>query len=263
MAEEHPLKLAAIAVVGTITVGTLVVTQWIVPTLTASLSHELTLAKEKASATQVEIATIKSEREKLSAAIEDEKSKAQKESVALLAENKVLKEKLFNAEKVNSFLKGDPYPVGLDKIKLGESKDKVLTIYQGANLVETPRSVRIKQTNDLFREIRYNHSARKPGEGKIESIQYDLGTLDRIRDRNLPTVPKNWLAESLAKALGEPDVIGLDNDCLVWKIADNAVVYYVKDTDWFEINGLATYPPACSMTDEQFKEAKKRREQRR
>ena len=171
-------------------------------------------------------------------------------------ENNKLKERLFIYQSANMFLMGDPYPVGLDKIKIGDPEEKIRDVYQGDSIKETGRNISVTKIGPVFRAVIYTHSAIKKNEGKIDSIRYDLRNIDRIFDKSLPKVPDSWIEGSLRRSLGEPFIVGTDSDCLLWKHSDRELVYYRTKTDWFEISGHSTYPPGCSITSDQVNQKK-------
>jgi hypothetical protein len=257
---DHPLKVAALAVVGTITVLSLVATQWILPTQTASLNHEITILKERLLKESEEKETLKRLGEKLSQTIEEQKAQNQKRVDSLSAENKGLKDKLFISEKSNAFLIGDAYPIGLDKVKIGDPKSKVAESYRGASIEETGRTIIVKQASEIFMTVRFRHSSNRGTEDKIDNIKFDLGTFERIRNNSLPEVPKNWLQDSLRRVLGEPLLVGEDNKCFLWKTAANEPVYYLLEADSFQISGYVTYPPGCYVSKEQVQKQTRSRQ---
>jgi lipopolysaccharide export LptBFGC system permease protein LptF len=257
---EYPIRMVALAVGGTITLCTLIVSQWILPTMTASLNHEIVVLKENVSKQREGNAALKQTNEKLSQTIEDQRRQNQQKLDAFSAENKELKDKLFSSRKANNFLLGDPYPIGLDKVRIGDSKNKIFDTYRSENIREVGRLINVKQGEEIFRDIQYRHSSSANSQGKVDSIQYHLGNMERLLDKTLTPVPENWLEQTLRKVLGEPFVVGLDNSCLLWKKSDKEVVYYILHSDWFEISGFVTYPPGCNVTKEQFGQQKPRAE---
>lgn len=256
---DHPLKIAALAVAGTITILSLVVSQWILPTQTASLNHEITILKEKLSKESEEKELLKRSSEKLSQITDEQKTQNQKRLDSFAAENKELKEKLFISEKSNVFLVGDAYPIGLDKVKIGDPMRKVAESYQGASTEEKGRTIVVKHASELFLNVYFRNSSERATDGKIDSIVFDLGTFERIRNSSAK-VPKNWLQDSLRKVLGEPLLVGEDDKCLLWKTAANEPVYYLLDADSFQISGYVTYPPGCYPSKEQVQKQKKNRQ---
>lgn len=256
---DHPLKIAALAVVGTITVLSLIVSQWIIPTQTASLNHEITILKEKLAKESEDKDLLKRSGERLSQDLDGQKTQNQKRVDLLAAENKALRDKLFISEKANAFLIGDPYPVGLDKVKVGDPKSKVAESYRGGIVEEKGRTIVVKHAGELFPNVYFRHSSDRKTEGKIDSISFDLGTFERIHDSSAK-VPDNWLRDSLTKALGEPMLVGQDDKCLLWKSAANELVYYLMQADSFEISGYVTYPPGCYPSKEQVQKQTKARQ---
>lgn len=250
--KEHPLKLAALAVVGTMGVCTLVVFQWVLPTMTASSSHEISALKEKLTATNEESAKLRQDAERSFRRTEEEKRRDADRVAALSEENRALRDRLFQSEQANTFMLGDPYPVGIDRVRVGNVKEKIYEVFGHDSITETGRTLAVKRDGDTFRRIHYRHSATRSSAGKIDSIRYELRSIERTIDESLPKIPKEWLEGALRKALGEPYVVGLDNGCLFWKKSDMEGVYYLTKSDWFEVSGFVTYPPGCSISEEQL-----------
>jgi hypothetical protein len=152
------------------------------------------------------------------------------------------------------------YPIGLDKVKIGDPKSKVAESYRGASIEETGRTIIVKHASEVFLNVRFRHSSNRSTEGKIDNIEFDLGTFERIRNNSLPKVPESWLHDSLRKVLGEPMLVGEDNKCLLWKTAANEPVYYLLEADSFEISGYVNYPPGCYVSKEQVQKQTKARQ---
>jgi len=257
---ERSIRLAAAAVVGTVRLCTVLVTQWILPTVTASLNHEIELQKEKISTKDAEISTLKQKGQQLAQSIADEKRKSDQRVSDLTGDVAKLKDDLFLARSANMFLKGDPYPLGFDKVRIGDPLSKINEFYAAKDKTENGKSITIKDASEIFRFVQFRHSSSKNSLGKVDSISFDLGNLGRIVDKSLPRIPKDWLEQSLKRALGEPFVVGTDDNCLLWKTSDNEnVVYHLIGSDLFEVSGYVTYPPGCSVSEDQLKQSKARR----
>jgi hypothetical protein len=75
---EHPIRIAALAVVGTIGVCSLIVSQWILPAVTASLKYKNELLNEKLSKETNANLETKHKYSELLRAVEDEKQASKK-----------------------------------------------------------------------------------------------------------------------------------------------------------------------------------------
>jgi hypothetical protein len=124
-----------------------------VPTVTASWTHENSLLKEKLSKSLDDNITLKKKNEKLVSALDEQKKSGLRNSEASTTEIRGLKDRLFQSQMANMFLIGDPYPVGLDKIRIGDPKQKVFDIYPHEQVSEVRREVRVKAPEEVFRRI--------------------------------------------------------------------------------------------------------------
>lgn len=259
MAEnEHPIKLAAIAVVGTLGVCTAVGSQWVLPTMTAHLTHENDLLKQK-----LEKATEDNNAQRgldaqrlrdLQGQLDAEDAKLMQRS----AQISEMEKKLHALQTLNMFMKGDAYPIGLDQVRLGDPSTKVMDIFKGDQIRENRRALTVVRPGELFRDISFRHSTTKETQGKVESIRFSYNALARII-AGAPKLPDGWLESILKKALGDPRVIGEGNDCLLWFMSDKELVYYRLRDDGFQIGGLVAYPAGCWVTDEQLQKYGRKR----
>ncbi|MER9450107.1 hypothetical protein [Mesorhizobium sp. M0254] len=264
MAEtDHPIRAAAVAVGGTIGVMTLLFTGIVLPTMTASrdnkiesLSTEIGTLKENVTDLLNKISAGQRTISDLQAASGQDRNINQKKMDDLNATIATLKDELFFALKANIFVKGDPYPVGLDEIQLGDSIDKVIGMFASGKMSDSGHQFVFEDKSaPIFRKIRFKHYDEKAPSWTVDSIDFDYDGIGRILDKS-PKIPKEWLKNALVKALGEPFVIGLENQCSVWKVGKDSVVYYLEGEDWFQISGFVTTPGGCSPTDAQVKAIK-------
>ncbi|QUS39068.1 hypothetical protein RPMA_09650 [Tardiphaga alba] len=256
--KKHPLQIGIIAVVATITVCSGIFFTWVAPTLTASVNHELTLTKERLSAETERSALHKRAADEIQKRADAQNDASRSQIEQLKGDLASLREKLFVAEMANSLTADNPYPAGIDAVKIGDLKTKVAEEYDPSMIEETGRNVAVKRGGDLFRRVVYRHSSTDKTKGIVDDIVFDLSTFERIRDSNLPRIPKGWLESALKRSLGEPMVVGTDSNCLMWKTLRKEVVYFQPDRgDRFSINGLVSYPAGCDITDEQIKRYRK------
>ncbi len=251
---DKPLWIATVAVAGTIGLGTAIVHQWIIPTITAGL--------------QFEIQSLKAERDKqqkLSAEAVEEKKKLSDETVKIRKQNDererqssaqidLLTNQLFAFKMASIFQVGSPYPIGLDFVKIGDPKSKIREAYPNVSITEKGRSTTIEPISEPFTKISYVHSESKPDSKEtITSIRYSASNLPRIIKGSKERVDAAWVEANLNRTLGKSFVIGRDDDCLLWRLSDKELVYYLRGSDWYFISGYTTYPAGCSISDEQAK----------
>ncbi|TGV90027.1 hypothetical protein EN801_020435 [Mesorhizobium sp. M00.F.Ca.ET.158.01.1.1] len=260
---EHPIKAAAVAVGGTIGVMTLLFTGIVLPTMTASrdnkidaLGTDITSLKAKVSGLENNVAAGQQALNDLRQASDEERRKNKKTIEDLNSEIKGLQDQLFTSQQTNIFFKGDPYPVGFDKIKLGDSKDKIMSVFPSGAMSDSGHQITIEDTSaPIFRIMKFKHYDEKAPSWTVDSIDIKYDDIGRILDHS-PKIPKNWLKDALVKTLGDPFVVGIEEQCSLWKVGKDAVVYYINNQDWFEISGFVTYPGGCSPTEKQLKTLK-------
>jgi hypothetical protein len=165
-----------------------------------------------------------------------------------------LQMELFESQKGNIFMSGSPYPIGFDKIKLGDPIEKIAEAYPYENQSKSSSSILLDPSSDIFRWMRFEHDRGKV-KGKVDSVSFDTGTLRSFGKNPKPPLPDRWIETALTRALGEPIVrIGVDEKCIVWKVEDEqkSFVFHVEgETDF--IISVALWPPGCFITDDQRK----------
>ena len=253
---EHPVAVCAAAVAGTVTICSLVAYTWVIPTITASLAHSIEVHKEElatkekeASILEKDKAVLKMQTSSLQSRIADLTDQLEKLRVEKDASVATLKADLFASQKVNLFTPNDPYPFGLDKIRVGDPVDKIAAAYPFES--DAGKSyISVKLPNDIFTKVGFSYG-RKKTDGKVEAVTFDLGRTLTALHPQLPTIPEGWLEQTLRRTLGDPKVIGPEEDCLVWlPKKPSPIVYYTKgDTRYFISEALA--PGGCYVTDEQ------------
>ncbi|MES0016157.1 hypothetical protein [Mesorhizobium sp. M0036] len=267
MAEtDHPIRAAAIAVGGTIGVMTLLFTGIVLPTMTASRDNKIESLSTEIGTLKENLADIQNKltagqriiTDQQSSANEDRNTSKKKEE-NLKTQIESLEDQLFIVQQANIFVKGDPYPLGFDQIKLGDSKDKIMELFPSGKVSDSGHTITFENKSaPIFRRIRYNHYDQKTPTWTIDSIEFDFDRIGRILDHS-PKIPKEWLKNALLKALGEPFVIGLENQCSLWRIDKDSLVYYLEGEDTFQVSGFVTSPGGCSPTDQQVKTMKSKK----
>jgi hypothetical protein len=154
MAEDirnHPLSIAAIAVAGTLTICIAFISAIVMP-----------LAQKDA---EKEIA----ENKKLRSLYKEyEANKSQ--TLKLLEE---ANSKIAELQSLGAFEKNNPYPIGLDRVKLGDGIDKInLTfIAEKKEINEIVDCVSVEIKHPLFRDVTYYYDKKDPNK-KIEHIAF-------------------------------------------------------------------------------------------
>lgn len=257
---DHPLTLCAAGVVATVGVCTVATFQWIVPTMTASLTHSAELLKEGLKkrdddkhGLERQINGLKNQITNLNKEVEDFRK------VIALKDKSIakLKTELFESQKANIFTAKSPYPMGLDKVKIGDPIEKIAEAYPFETNSNNNSWISVKLPSEVFTRIGFNHSYEV--QGKVEAITFDLGRFRGMLQQEPPVIPDGWLEQMLTRSLGEPILIGVDDDCLVWleDKKSNVMIFYKRgDTNYMVSTSLL--PGGCFITDEQRKKSKDR-----
>jgi hypothetical protein len=246
------IALAAAAVVGTIGLSTVVVYQWTLPTLTASLSHKIALLEERLSVETEATAELMAHNEALAARMIRERDDHRQQIAQLQDENNNLGRRLFESQIATLFLPGSPYPVGLDIVRIGDPDDKVLEVYAQGDVSAVGKRLVVDGQGDIFLRLVYTHSYSDRTVGLIDSIQYDLANYQRIGNDTLPDIPEGWLEDTLRRTLGEPYIVGVEAECLMWNVKGVGLVYYLGGADRFMISDYVSFPPGCDISEEQM-----------
>ncbi|MBY3536149.1 hypothetical protein HFN68_25010 [Rhizobium laguerreae] len=264
---DHPVVLCAMTAVGVLTVCTGITFSWIVPTMVASTNNKLEaatresqkLASEKAESDN-RLITLRAELADMGkrlTASEQEKMQIVADKDKRIAE---LKNELFESSTVNLFISGSPYPVGFDKVRVGDPVAKIAESYPFQNDSESSVRVSFRVPSDVFYRLSFDFDTDQ--KDVVEAVSLSIGRLRGLGSNPLPELPDSWIETTLRRVLGEPKAeIGPDKQCLVWTMDDAAksLVYYrKKDTDYMVSSTLS--PGGCYLTQDQRKEfdAKKR-----
>jgi len=202
--KDHPVSIAALAIAGTIAVGVLLYKEVILPTHTLSLSNEIyTLSKERDEL----------KKEKL----------AQNNLLASLKnENQALSKQLINMEASNIFITENPYPAGIDQVRIGDKLTKITEIYNKNNFPEASveieddkRYVTVRNANSAFRYITYFINEKKP-ELTISHISFSGFSMENESS--------DILQERIISAFGRPDTNPHGN-LYTWESAFNTTIF--------------------------------------
>lgn len=203
--QDHPVVIA----IGSGAAALIFAQTVIFPTMTASLQNEVSSARSQ---TQ-EVATL---REQLKKATEDT-AKAKLE--------------LKTAQLNNVFSVGNPYPIGLHNVKIGDSPDAILSSYPVEAVVKTSATYwSVKLDHATFREVVYFFDQQK-----------------NLKDRKVRTLlffatdrASGVIRDKLTEALGKPSISGPKPDCFVWSLGKDLFV---------RANGSNSFSIVTTQTD--------------
>ena len=196
--KDHPLAIAAIAVSGTIVLGVLLVKEVVLPVYTVSLQNKLS-----------ELSNVKS------LLVETEEKAAK-----LQARLERTEKDLFAVQQINLFGLGNPYPATLDKVRLGDSVDAVLSAYPDAKVQKSDGYWSIELPKSIFRYVAYFFD-EKSETRNITHISFKFGY----------KVPDSFLQEKLIATLGVPFVYS-QKGFFSWEVNGVAEVYKPADDEF-------------------------------
>lgn len=257
---QNPITVAAAAVAATIGLAIILVKEIVLPTHSAAVTFEAAVAKkdfaEKLEAAQSANAATESALEKEKAATIKLKSEADE----LKTQIKELRIILFATQQNNLFSRNDPYPFGLDRVKVGDSVETIQQVFAGSTVKSQKRQMRVEGGHDLFTDIFFTFDADSK-EKVVDSIRYYISNYTRSK-RGLPAVPDGWLGEALEKALGKSVMVGPDEDCRAWPLQERVagyrvMVYHEKRDFSFSIMMAKGVPVGCQISTKQLEELKK------
>jgi hypothetical protein len=256
MAEDsHTIRDIVIGAVGAFTVLTTAGFTWVLPTMMAAKDHQIELLQEQKDKLTTERDTATKNKE---AAVTDalaQKMMADNERQVSddlrresLAQKSELEKQLFASSLVNTFSTNNPYPVGIDRVRLGDNTDKIAQVYGTEKLKVEKAFTSVILDDGLFLRVTYH---RRP-DGVINGIAYSTNALRRISKR-MPRLPDDWLSTSLVRTLGEPVIIGSNDDCQMWRPSHDVIVFMLKGDDLFYLGDYTALPAGCDITEEQKK----------
>lgn len=195
---KHPLVVIALAVIGTFGFSY----QFVLPIMTAKLQNDV----DK---------------------IPSYEKKIDEDNVKIDELNKKLQQietQLAIAQNANLFTQDDPYPIGLGKLRIGDSIENLITYYGEKNLEKKDGFWIIKNIHSVFNQIIYYYNDESPKK-EITHIYFEKA-IDLKR--------KKSLQEILENKFGTP--IRLKNDCYAWNLS-NGLIYKINDVSYI------LYPP--------------------
>ncbi|KFZ39140.1 hypothetical protein HR45_01710 [Shewanella mangrovi] len=207
--KDHPISIAAVAVAATIGLCILIGKEIVLPTYTASLNNTIELLKNEKNKIETEKKSIENKAEALTKKLGESDST-----------NKDLLKKLEQAQYGNLFSNGDPYPVGLGSVRIGDPAKSILKIYPKASIdVDKKGFITIKNQHQLFNDIVY-YVNEDDKNLPITHIMYRINYTTKIDD--------NFLQKKLIDSFGLPEEWEWDN-YYSWQTKSKLIIY--KDDD--------------------------------
>lgn len=174
--KDHPIVVAAIAVVATIGVCVLLFKDIILPTYSASVNNQLLTIPEL----QKKIQDLESVLSSTTQQLKDSQHQI----------------KLIHAS--NLFAVGSPYPTGLSKVRLGDNISALDLHYGSDALTKTEEGfITVKFKHGVFERVVYTFDASSKAKDKsITQISFVLSSNENYTDE--------FLQDKLIEALGKP-----------------------------------------------------------
>lgn len=187
---NHPIAIAGTVAIAVFGVMVTYFTQVAIPTQTAQLQNEIAALKKQLN-------------------IPDEQTaKALTRQVSNLeAELKIANRKVAELQLTNLFALGNPYPIGLGQIKIGDSFESISKLYPESAIDRKGGWWSVKGQHKAFSQVTY-YLDRNAKEKRVTHIlfHFDLDS------------PPGVLQAKLVEALGQPSSSGPKKDCVKWKL---------------------------------------------
>jgi len=215
-------------VVATFGVTLLVFREIVIPTQTASLQNEVADLRKQAS---------------FAANVAGEKDGAIRqlqERISLLEkELKNTQSKLAAAQLTNLFEFGNPYPIGLGNIRVGNTRDRISQVYADSSIERTAGFWSVKMEHAAWSSVTY-YFARVDGELLIYQILFFFR-----RDATPET-----LLQKLTEALGHPTTPGTKPNCYVWSLKKPQELFVTLEADRRAVSFLlGVRKPTCNTPE--------------
>lgn len=196
--KDHPVVVASMAVAGTVALAVLLVKELILPTHTAALTNQ--------------VASLSSEVSSLRAY----KKEAEKKLAQIEAQVTQLDRRLFQAQHANLFSIGNPYPVGVGQIRVGDPISNIAAIYPEIAIKKNENGYwSIEDRHKIFSYITYYFDESQP-KNPITHIRFSAAYSDEISD--------DFLQEKLIESFGGARH-WKRKGFFSWKTSANVVVY--------------------------------------
>ncbi len=226
--------------------------------MVASVNNKLEVKTEELDKLSVEIAATKIDASNYKMQLNNLNSEiiqVQKTNSDSISEKEIqivdLRQQLFTSQTANMFISGSPYPVGFDRVRLGDPIKSITEVYPYQNVSNDDSSFTFEIPSDVFTWLSFNYNNDR--KDVVEAISFDVGILRKSRRNPKPELPDDWLLTTLNRTLGNPFTeIGPDKQCLVWRLdhMDKTLVFYKKGDTSYMISNLLS-PGGCYFTKEQ------------
>jgi hypothetical protein len=253
---KESVTYAATAVVATIGLGVLLVKEIVLPAHVGSITHGATIEKrelnEKLEAERKAVAATQAEITKLQTEVASLKRMGDDRSIEVAK----IKARLFAAEQSGVFSMGNPYPIGIDRVKLGDGQASIERSYAEWKMTRRTGAIDLVADSSLhlFSKVSFGWNPEKDND-VIHSVHFSFSSHDRIR-RSQPAVPEGWLREALIRVLGRGVTVGTDDNCMTWIMKERAkddriLVYHADNATDFWVITTKSYPANCPTSTKQ------------
>jgi len=183
--KDHPLVVASIAVAGTIALAVLLVKDVILPTQTATLTNQVASLTSRVASLSAEVSSLR-----------ESKADADKKVARLQTQLADLDRKHSEAQHANLFSFGNPYPVGLGQVKVGDPISSLAAVYPEKIIEKNENGYwSINNQHKVFAHITYYYDEKAP-KSPITHILFSIGYTVTVRDA--------FLQGKLVESLGAP-----------------------------------------------------------
>lgn len=177
--KDHPVIIAVVASVGTFTVGSTIVSQFVIPTWLQLKDNQIALQKTQIENFESEIHKLKERLESEPKALQSEVAKLSAQLQMSESDNIKLRQDLDNLDPDALFAATNVYPRGFRAVRIGDDIGMVRRTYtKDVEIDEFPRlyvSVTPKDTSQIFYSITYYHgdlSNLNSGKTKIFQVLF-------------------------------------------------------------------------------------------
>lgn len=185
---DHPLAIATLAVSATLVIGGGLVKDLIIPAYTESLKNQLNEYP----------------------AVKKENSDLKKKVSALEEQLRVSRSETATAITANAWVRGDPYPVGLEEVRVGDEISKIDSHFAANSVTkENKKYWSVTTTHPIFHRVTYYFNpAVKPQ--RVQAVLFHLNTIGKEQ------YTSDFLLRKLTLALGDPQKD--EDNKLFWKV---------------------------------------------
>lgn len=233
--KDHPIIIAATSAIAGFGFCILIVKEVLLPTQTAQLNNEIATLKNTINTLKGEIASLVAENRGLHGT----KTVSEKEVRNLQAELDTAEKKITQAQIVNIFASGNPYPNGLDHIQIGHPISSVSESFPVSDIIRNEDGYwSVSTKHNIFHHVTYYYDDSKPSK-PITHILFSM------QANNLEN---EFLQNKLTAALGTPTKWKKNNQ-YSWATQYKATAY--KESAFSYLLMRDGYKPALWKQSEQ------------